>query len=181
MSRIIGLVILVLLTMIFVYPNGAIGDVSSDRGPTIMFVGESLPDSTGNGVLDISVQIDPIAFKLNSFNGYKLILVRIENLSENSVELSRSSDSFDLILRDSTPVRGILDLSQRDPACWDTLSLELRTVLAYPVTLAGNDVRYFYVLFPANQVVDDPVAIRYSIHDLGKVIQVERPHSMTKD
>ena len=73
---------------------------------------------------------------------------------------------------------------EADPTVWDSLTGDLRGVLAYPKSIAGakgqeatlrEEVVYLYALFPKTDVDALPDAFEYSIASLNEEIQIRRP------
>jgi hypothetical protein len=130
-----------------------------------------------------SVEIERVGFLLNNVQDrYKLVRVRIENLGTSAVALSANRDRLDLVLQSDATVPALFNLQSADSTFWDSLSGDMRQILAYPQAIrAGRaegpgsspEVVYVYALFPKDRITEIPRAFAFQIESLGQTIRIE--------
>jgi hypothetical protein len=157
------------------------GEMSGDRGRPIVMQG-AIPGDDGQDRCRLSVEIERVGFLLNTVQGrYKLARVRVENLGTSRVPLSVDRDRLELELGSGEAVPAVLNLQRGDSTFWDSLSADMRQILAYPAAIkagrapsagASPEIVYLYALFPADRVTDMPRAFTYRIDSIGQPVRI---------
>lgn len=161
------------------------GDEGHESGQSIKMSGRLDPTASFAEQCDFSTEIEPVTFKLTSFKDkYKVVRIRVENRKGETIKLSAEKDGIELVLADGKVVKGTFNLKAQDGPVWDSLSDEMRKVLAYPLSIraakvgdgsrAREEVINFFAFFPADKVPDVPRSFHYTIKSLGKTLTLEQ-------
>jgi hypothetical protein len=161
------------------------GEEGHETGQSIRLSGRLDPTDSFAGRCYFSAEIERIAFNLTSLNDkYKVIRIRVENEKGESIKLSVEKDGIALGFKDGQRVRGTFNLKSEDGPVWDSLSDEMRSALAYPLSIRAakvgdasrtREVVHFFAFFPADKVTDVPNSLDYTIESLGKTITLTGP------
>src|SRR5262245_40740830 len=100
------------------------------KGKTAKYTGQ-IKIGQGTDKIEFSTEIERVLFLLNSVeNKYKVVRIKINNLSKNALRLSREKDRIELHFNDGSGVlSGMLDISNRDPIFWNTFNREMKEIL----------------------------------------------------
>ena len=162
------------------------GEMSGESGRSSRFVGKLDPAASYTNQCELSVEIEPVLFKLNSLKDkYKVIRIRVENRMSEPIKLSADKDAIELEMGGGNVVRGTLNLPGQDGSLWDSLNDDMRTTLAYPLSIRGvkgdgvnarrPEVVYVFAFFPADKVSEVPRSFRYTIQSVGRTVKIELP------
>lgn len=178
------LVLLVIVGFVISFiPGISHCDVSRERGSLAEYAGSLRFGTDSSDRCDFSVSIERVIFLLTVFeNKYKVIRIRVENRSANSIQLSSENDSIVLKTLKGEEVRGLFKLQEQDAPLWDSLDKEMREALAYPqIIRAGRElssrreIMYFFAFFPKDQITKLPLSFYYKIDSLPEPIEIKPP------
>lgn len=154
-----ALAVLLVLTASAALANGRLGRYATYEGEF---------DLGSGGPCIFLVEIEPVLLRLSSVAGkYKLIRLEVENKGDRPVALSHESDEVVLHFGGRDPVHAILDLFEVDPAFWDDLPAELRTILAYPQSVEPDHARNIYLFLAETGLEAVPLGIEYRISSVS--------------
>ncbi|HEV8580153.1 MAG TPA: hypothetical protein VGX68_13865 [Thermoanaerobaculia bacterium] len=124
--------------------------------------------------IQFSAELEAILFRLNSVrNKYKVVRVKIVNDSSNSLKLSPDQDKIELLFNTGeAPMQGILNLSKRDAALWDSLPADLRQALAYPRIVEAGEEENVFVFIADPNLARLPRHIRYHVASLPDPVEM---------
>jgi hypothetical protein len=158
------------------------GELSGEGGRAIRLLGKLDPSAAYTNQCEFSVELEPTTFALTAFKDkWKVVRIKVENLTKEPIKLSANEDSIDLESHDGGIVHGTFDLRAADAPAWDGLSDQLRTDLAYPLAIRQAkdnrrpEVIYLFAFFPAERVSAVPRAFRYKIKSADKVATLQKP------
>lgn len=169
------------LCLLISVPEVAHNEIAGEAGRPKYYRGRVELGNDSRDHCDFSIEIERVTFLLNAFgNKYKVIRIRAENYSNNSVQLSLENDSIELIKKEDDKVQGLFKLQNQDATLWDSLDQEMRDILAYPQTIqagvAGRPkIIYLFAFFPKDRVTKLPISFLYKIASLPKPIEIAPP------
>lgn len=129
---------------------------------------------------------------LNSVQSkYRVIRIVFRNWRPSSIRLSRSDDSITAVLEDGRKISGTLNIPEKDPSLWASISSDQRARLLYedPIEPAklGDDERptspgrrELFAFFPSESLDELPVMFRWKIESLAMDIRIA-PKPATAD
>ena len=125
----------------------------------------ALPAAQGGGQeIQFDVEIEPLLFRLGAVRSrYRVVRIRLRNTGTRPLVLSATADTVAVQLRGGATLTGLLDLGARDATVWDGLPADLRSVIVYPRSVPGGEEENVFVFLPGAEVVDPPLAFRYTI------------------
>jgi hypothetical protein len=127
--------------------------------------------------LKATLEYDPVQLWSTSVGGkYKLLRVVLENAEDApAVRFSKATDTFEIILKNGSKVKGILDLEPSfDAKAWDALPPSVRESLVYPAELKPNAARAVYVLLSTQELTSEPAGFDYTIRSLTQILQIRQ-------
>lgn len=131
--------------------------------------------ASGEGRWRFTTEFVPIQYRLNTIrNKYKMIQIRVNNEGGKPLRLSRADDKVEVRLA-SNFVPGILNLTDADPAFWDSLDAAIRNELAYPLGVEPGEEESIFVFLPVTDFKEVPEAIRYTIAGEGAQVLLRAP------
>lgn len=141
------------------------------KGKTTIYRAEA---RTGEGgPIQFSAELEAILFRLNSVqNKFKVVRLKIVNDSPRALKLSPDQDKIELLFDDGAPVPGILKLSGRDAALWDSFSADLRQVLVYPRVVEAGEEENVFVFIADPNLAHLPRRFRYHIASLPDPVEL---------
>jgi hypothetical protein len=112
------------------------------------------------------VELEPVLFRLVTVqNKYKPIRINIKNRNSKPLKLSLANDRIQVYSESKTAIDGILDMSQAEPAWWQSLDQTMKNSLAYPdqAAIKGSEEENVFVFVPAEKLKSFPNSLAYTI------------------
>ena len=174
------------LLAMLVAAQPAHSDEAGEPGRSVQFKGELDAGASYTNRCEFSTEIEPLTFQLNSFkNKYKVVRIRVANHRSEAIKLSYEKDAIELELTNGSAVPGTFNLRDRDAAVWDALSDDMRSRLAYPVSIRASQSRgptafrpevvYLFALFPVDTATTTPRSFRYTMDSLKRTVILRDP------
>jgi hypothetical protein len=134
------------------------------KGKRVVYRG-ILPGSERAGTdVQFDAEIEPLLFRLTAVsNRYRVVRVRIRNSGTRPIVLSAAGDTVEVQFRSGSVLTALLDLGARDAQIWDRLPADVRNAIVYPRGVQGGEEEHVFVFFPVADVVEMPVAFRYTL------------------
>ncbi|MHC4066429.1 MAG: hypothetical protein ACYSUI_18285 [Planctomycetota bacterium] len=184
---------IVSLGLVATWPvHEALAGTGGRSSPVTRYVGKTLVDKDSRKVCELSVDIDRFLFMLNTVESkYRVIRIEVSNWRPKSIRLSRADDSITAVLEDGRKIAGILNLPEKDPKFWASISLGQREKLLYTSPIEPAQMRdeehdpspgrrQLFAFFPSEPLDELPVKFYWKIESLEKGIVIA-PRPATGD
>jgi hypothetical protein len=177
-KRILLQSVVLLLTLRFALVPPVLAD--GGKAKNIIYDGEARPQ-TGNGRCQFTIDTSPIIFYLGTVNNkYHVLLIRVKNNTEGSLNLAKDQDTIEMRFSDGQKVKGLLNLPAADRATWDGLETGIRTAVAYPEVVQPREEEGIYFYVPVADVKEQrakhelPKSIIYNIKSLTSPVELHQ-------
>lgn len=166
--------LVILMFMLFLNQPGF-----ANGGKGKVFVYGNRIDFSNNNSTFFKVVLDEKLFLLTSVrNKYKVVRMKIDNTKNGSpIRLSKTEDKIELIVSSrNRVVTGILDLTNHDPAFWDSLDAETRSWLAYPKVVPAREEESIFIFIPDKEIKTIPKYFKFTVSSLpGREVKLRPP------